>query len=652
MIKSMKEKFPLSFRVIQQIKAQEYERFFSKLPDYDLYMNHLGEIRWMRSTDAVKQHEFFHYSLSAWERLKRRFRLSKKIKFSKINSAERELRLHFRQYLEENFRGEKEPEIATALPKDWRYSLELDELENIPVSLDFGREEIWKKTALLGSVVLIILVLFSLWTIRIGKRESGKLLVRTPSVDGRVYLDGTSFLGYSNKIISRIPPGSHRISVVKRGYTAEPEFYDIEVLADSLVVVEFNFAPSESDLIGYLKIVAKYQDSKIFINDQYYGTLQDTHIFAVNAGQYDISIRKDGFLNVPPERTIEVVPGDTAIYNVLQVPAGSTGRDLATSYSEDVGSIEVLSNIKGALIIINGRDTGELTDNIFTQLPTGGYSVRVEKEGYRVEPESHNIKLSRSKPAGNAIFTLSAENEMVKIYTIPAKAKIVIDGELQASGQFEEMLSIGEHDISFEEIENYIKPKSRSIQVRAGFPLSITVYYFPQLQINAEINSRGNLINNNCVVLSGYTFKDRAFSASGEGGPSIEFHDKLEDYYWKLGYAFPYRNPKGNDAIKVEFDLPGNIDYDQKFKLKIYAASSREKYPLSLSTKVDIEIKLNNNVLSYYYTPKFIEDLGSIDMNDWDISSHVRGGLNVLEISTTEKNNTYYLLKKIEIFNE
>jgi hypothetical protein len=417
-------------------------------------------------------------------------------------------------------------------------------------------------------------------------------------------------------------------------------------------MVEFNFTLSASDLMGYLKIIAKYQDSKVFIDDQYYGTLQDTHIFAVNVGQYNVSIRKEGFLNVPPERTIEVEPGDTVVYNVQQVLAGTTGRDLATSYSEDVGSIEVMSNIKGARIMINGRYSGELTDYIFTQLPIGGYSIRVEKKGYGVEPEFQRISLSRSAPSGNAVFTLSPQKEMVLIKTIPEDAKIFIDGKFKASGQYKDMLSIGEHAISFGDIKDFIKPKSQSIQVRAGFPVSLTVNYFPQLRISAEINSRGNLINNNCVVLSGYTFKDRAFSASEEGGPSIEFHDKLEDYYWKLGYAFPYRNPKGSDAIKVEFELPRNMDYDQKFKLKIYAASSKEKYPLSLSTNVDIELKLNNNVLSYYYDPKFIEDLGNIDLNEWDVSSQVRGGLNTLEIATTEKNNTYYLLKKIELFNE
>jgi hypothetical protein len=83
----------------------------------------------------------------------------------------------------------------------------------------------------------------------------------------------------------------------------------------------------------------------------------------------------------------------------------------------------------------------------------------------------------------------------------------------------------------------------------------------------------------------------------------------------------------------------------------LYAASSREKYPLSLSSNVSIEIKFNNNILSYNYIPKFIEDIGGVELKEWDITPYIKGGTNNLEISTTDKNNTYYYLKKVEIYN-
>jgi hypothetical protein len=171
------------------------------------------------------------------------------------------------------------------------------------------------------------------------------------------------------------------------------------------------------------------------------------------------------------------------------------------------------------------------------------------------------------------------------------------------------------------------------------------------MKITAGIDDQGKTYFEKCEVYTGHTFKDRAFTASSEGGPSIEFNEKLNNYFWKLGYAFAYRNPKGNDAVKISFTLPRNLDYDQKFTLKLEAASSREKYPLSVSSNVEILIKFNNTILSYYYTPKFVEDLGTMEATEWDISSAVKGGLNSLEISTTDKNNTFYYLKSIAIQN-
>jgi len=647
----MKEKFPLSFRIIQQIKAQEYERFFSQLPEYELYMNHLGEIRWLKPEEALTQHEFFSYSLSAWEHLKKRFRLSRKLSLSSMHQAERELRLHFRKYLAEKYLPEKKLQQDLDIPRESRYALDFDDLENIPISLDGGREEIWKRVILIGTALFVLILATSIVLWRGSGKETGQLLVRTSAVDGRVYLNGANFLGYSNKVIEKVPLGYHQISVVKRGYSTNPPSQEIEILSDSLAIIDFVLRPVEAEFNGYVKIISKFKDTKIFLDDRFYGDLQDTNIFALNPGSYVIGVRKDGYLSVPPERSIEVRSGDTLIYNVQQVPVNTSPGNLSTTYSENIGSIEVLSNVKGARINLNGRNTGETTDHIFTQLPLGSYTVLVEKDGYGVDPQSRTLTLSRNNPAGNASFTMQAEMEKVNIRTVPEKGKIFINEDLKATGRFEGMLPVGKHRISFGELDNYIKPKPRDIDVRAGSPVTLTENYFPQVKITAFVNNLGNVIKSGCEVLSGYTFKDRAFTSSQEGGPSIEFNDKMKDYYWKLGFAFPYRNPKGNDALKIEFELPRNLDYDQKFTLRLYAASSKEKYPLSLSGNIDIEIKFNNNVLSYYYKPKYIEDLADVDLTEWDISSFVRGGLNILEISTTDKNNNYFFVKKIEIYN-
>jgi hypothetical protein len=647
----MQEKIPLSYRTIQRIKAEEYERFFSGIADYALYMNHLGEVRWMKEQEALRQHEFFLYSLSSWEKLKRSFRLRRKINLTGLPRAERELRLHFRYYLEEEVLGKIRPQTAKVIPEHWTYDLNRDDLKNIPLTLDYGSEVIWKRIALVVALLAIFSLIGFFWVVHFGKPEGGKLQINSNLSGARVYMDDSHFLGYTNKMLVNIPEGPHRLTFSKEGYSAEPLFYDVEISRDSVVTLDVKFVHLRSEFYGYLQVIAEQRDSKIFVNDRYYGTAGENVFLRLEQGRYQVVVQKAGFVAIPAEKLVTITPGDTSVLTIQQVAVGTKTPALLSGSTENIGSIEIISDVKNASIFLNGRNSGEKTDHVFTQLSLGNYTVRIEKKGYACEPQLIDLNLTKSDPAGNAVFRLVAQLEKVRITTTPSQGKIFVDGDFQAEGQFEGMLDIGDHRISFGDIPGFITPRTQVLSVKAGLPITINAAYFPVLQIAAGISEHGTVYADNCEVLSGYTFKDRAFTASTEGGPSIEYYTKLKEYFWKLGFAFPYRNPKGNDALKFTFELPRNMNYDQKFTLKMYAASSREKYPLSLSATVDISVKLNNTILSYYYAPEFIEDLNSIKPADWDITSSVRGGVNTLEISTTDRNNTYFFLKKVEINN-
>jgi hypothetical protein len=181
--------------------------------------------------------------------------------------------------------------------------------------------------------------------------------------------------------------------------------------------------------------------------------------------------------------------------------------------------------------------------------------------------------------------------------------------------------------------------------------MELQIEYFPQILIEAQIADDGNVRANDCDVRNGYTTGSRGFTASNEAGPDIEYIGNLKNYYWKFGFAFPFRNPKGNDAVKISFQLPQDQIYGQQFTLKVYAAASRDRYPLSLSTKVEVKITFNGHILSYNYTPRFFDDVDGMEELEWNISRMVKPGINTLEISVTDDNNTFYLVKKISIFN-
>ena len=649
----MKKNIPLSYRTIQKIKAEECERFFSDLPGYYIYMNHLGEIRWMTEEEALKQHEYFLYNESLIRRWQRRMRTRRKINLNKLSPAERELRLRIRAYLEKRYLGKLRPETEQMLPESWHYEISDEEIENIPISLDVGSEELWKKLLWVFGILGAIAIASYIWVSMNARPQTGKLLVRGDVPGARVYLDETDFIGYVNRPIINVPVGLHRISVIKEGYVSIPKYHEIEIVPDSLITLDFKFKVSRAEQEGYLRLITDQPNSKIYIDGNYYGVLEDQPVLVLEEGQHRVSVNKKGYITIPAEKIVNISAGDTSLLIFHQAPAAKQNMAEDNSRRTGIGSIEVNSNVKGARVFLNGKDTEEETDYVFTKLPFGEYNVEVRKEGYSVTPDKVTVKLTPASPTAVANFRLKREFERVRISTNPPKGQIFVDGEFKGEGKFEGVLKIGKHTVTFGDLPGYKTPPKREIEVRSGKPVTLRANYFPVVHIVAEVDKDGNVVTKNCEVHLGYTFRNRAFSTAENAGPEIVFNKKLKEYLWKLGYAFPYRNPKGNDALRVVFQLPRDIDlgFEQPFTVRMWAASSKEGYPLSLTTKVDINVKFNNTILSYRYKPKFLEDIGGLELVEWDVSTALRRGTNIFEVSTTDDNNRYFYIKRIEIFN-
>lgn len=647
----MKRKFPLSYRTIQKIKAEEYERFFDRLANYYPYMNHLGEIRWMTEQEALNQHEYFLYSESVIKRWLRRLRLGGRVNLGKLSEADREIRLHIRETLERKYTGEVQPETAGHLPQTWKYEINEEELENIPITIDVGYEGHWRKLWFAIGLLAVVAVISFLWVSVNHTPETGKLLVRTEVVSARVYLDETDFVGYSNKIIRNVPAGMYRVTAYKEGEVSIPKYHEVEIIPDSVITLDFQFKAAPSRTQGYLKIIAEQSQSQIFVDNKFYGLLEENPILKLDEGQHAVQLKKEGYVTVPSEKVVTISAGDTSLYILQQVPMPREKSRTSSANPSGIGSIAVTSNVKNARIFINGRDTGYETDYVFTQLPLKHYSIRLHKEGYSIEPEKRDIVLTSNQASRNVEFFLTRKFERIRITTEPREGPIYIDGEFKGEGKFEGVLKIGEHHIAFGDLSEYKTPPARKITLQPGNPVTIQTAYFPEMRVLAGVDDGGLVVNRNCEVQAGYTYNNQAFTSSGKAGPVVVYHEKLKAYVWKLGYAFTYRNPKGNDAIKVMFSLPRNVEYNRKFTIRMLAAASREKYPLTLTTKTDIYVKFNNTVLSYYYEPEYLEDTNGLKVVEWDVASYIKPGTNSFEISTTEKNNTFFYIKRIEIFN-
>jgi hypothetical protein len=82
---------------------------------------------------------------------------------------------------------------------------------------------------------------------------------------------------------------------------------------------------------------------------------------------------------------------------------------IITLLSEKTGSIQVISNIKGANIILDSAPAEQLTDAIFTDIPVGKHVISVQKAGYKIQGDQSRTVDVKSKEREIAIFTLTPD---------------------------------------------------------------------------------------------------------------------------------------------------------------------------------------------------------------------------------------------------
>ncbi len=640
---------------LQRIKAEEFEHFFRGLEsDVHPFLNHLNEVSWMTDEEARDQHEFFDYHESAFTSFKKRFLYQGYPSWQDMTTEERELRLQFRCYLEQKFIGRLRSETAMAVPQNWQTEISERDIEQIPITLEIHESGYWR-SGLLGSIAAVFLALVALsFFLFSGEQvETGSLVIESNVRGASIYLDEAKkgYADYSQRL-ENIPFGTYRVSLQKPGYVSIPASQEIIISDNTPLKIRIDMQKIAPENHGYLHIDADQQDSKVFINNEFMGHLAESRIFDLAEGSYDIILERNGFETIPRQQSVTISSGDTMRLAFSQRAKSFRSSRTASTSRAPSGTLEITSNISGARIYLNGEDTGKEADHVFTDIKPGNYQVKLVKKGFRSVPEVHTLSLSGDALSGELNFRMEKVDELVAIRTDPPNGNIYINGQLRGKGFFKENLPLGEHKISFGDLTGYKTPRERTISVKANGAIDIQADYFPEMRLVAEIAENGSINIENCEVMTGYTVSNQGFSSSSEAGPEIVFLDDLDNYYWKFGYAFPYRSPKGSDALKLSFRLPRDLNYNQKFTVKLLGATSDERYPLAINRKIGIKLKLNGNVINYSYEPKSIDDLDGMEEISFDISKFIRSGINSFEIMPTEKNNTYYLLKRITISNE
>jgi hypothetical protein len=617
----------------------EFFHYFHQRSDYVLCLNHLDELKWLPVNKVAEQFEFFPLEKKQYESLAKKI-LTAKIRYS--SDREEKIRRTVRQYLKWKYEN-ADPDSNEEIDRDL-----FERIEKIHFYL---HEKFIRKSKFDKKWIFLVLGIFIVFLIFFAYIESNKpasLLVLTGSVSADVYLD-SMYVGKSNQILNLHSTGLRKITVHKSGYISSPAFRKMVLKRDSLIKVNFKLIPKGKEKYGYLKLLTNVNEANVFIDDKYYGNLMDFEYIRLLEGEHKVEVRKSYYVIDPPFRFVHVKANDTtAIHFDLSLPADNF---VPAASSERFYSLEIQSNIPGARIYINGKETEYTTDHIFTDIKPGSYVVKLKKEGYKFTPASRQISISRKQPIASLMFSGERVVNNVILRVHPEQAVIIIDRKIKAKGVFKGQLLIGEHEIAFEIPPGYAEMAPQKIVVISGTPLEKDFYLVPLFNYFIKVQENGNIESEKFRLKTGFVEEVRGFKYSSNVGPDVVFEKTLNTYVWKFGFAFPYRNPQGSDAIQITFTNKFDLKHLHHIKLIIVAGITGEKYPMRLVQKTAWKVIFNNFKLHDLQQINGSKP-GELIKYTWDVTKLVRLGPNMLEISTAPDNNTFIFIKEIRITNQ
>ena len=500
-------------------------------------------------------------------------------------------------------------------------------------------------------VVLIAVILSALvYLIKPGlfnPPQRGYLLVYANERRGNLYINEKLRLGTSLNTPIKLLSGKYRITYNKDGYESTPPHIDVNIKDQDTSKVAFMLLRVKKDEKALVKINAIHQDAKVFVENSFYGRLKDNKKLYLSPGKHRIALKKDKYTASPPHVDLTLSAGDSVNLRFDFISRSAARSRNGTE--DNIGLVEVTSNIADANIIFNGEDSGYRTDYIFYKVPFGEHGVTVRKEGYVVVPSQKRFRLTELNPHHRLHFKLRKADIAVSIKTTPIPGPIYIDGKEMGTGSWKGRLAPGKYQVRFGPIEQFQTPESQTIEIGENLKSNFSFSYVPLFNISFSpewIRPK----NNSGRIQIGYLDEDRNFNSDPSNAPEILKPETFTELVWVLGYAFAYRNPPLNDAIVFTFDIPESINLKNNMWLKMWGYRTDEKYPLQFTNVSEINISINNRIIQEDYTPKFsIEEAGEKNFEKFRINNLLQRGKNRLLISTSSVNTTYFALWKILI---
>jgi hypothetical protein len=181
---------------------------------------------------------------------------------------------------------------------------------------------------------------------------------------------------------------------------------------------------------GILKVYSNIKGARVFLNDEEIGKTPTIRLLP--PGKYKVRLVLQGYETY--EEQLEILANKAVTVNA--------------TLTKIVGSIEVVANVDGARVFLDGQEKGQTPNVALEDLPSGAYQIEVKKPGYApytgpitVKP---NVRLKlRVELVPNAAVVTLASN--------PPGARIFLDDKEAGQAPVTlDSVDAGRHALRFE----------------------------------------------------------------------------------------------------------------------------------------------------------------------------------------------------------
>ncbi len=665
------------------IRAIE-EEICSQYPEMVECANHLGEIRWLTPLELNEEFEFYPLDISFFQKIINKFSKASRIKIpdtdewkefvkqlraDMIKDVQNRIKLFKNQQAEAQKHKhsaieakiyEEEVDKFYKVKKGYKkYKNHLGEFRWMTKEEAENQDEFYEEEPSLIKIWLIrfsiafgiILIFLSTWIYfsHLKSEPKGYLLIQGKPNRGSLYVDKNLAVGFKYNVPYPIAAGEHDISFIRNGYVTIPNQQQVFIEKDDTVSMQFDFQEETTATMGFLKVRSGSVDSRMYIDEEFYGNVSSRDYIAIKPGNHIIRLDAQGYIADPIEQRFEIGINDT-IELTFTMRSIKNRRILDSEHAAArLGLVEVRSNVKNADIYINGEKTEYKTDYVLQKLDYGQYTISVKKQGYQTYPDERIVRINSDNTRSIVSFTLSSTTTMVTLHTQPVEGEIFINGKPVGIGEFKGSLPIGEHEVSFGEIPFYKKPVVQKIMITHEHENKFIFDYTTSLNMhfsNKEITPSGLGER----IIRGHVFNNFNLIVDNENGPELKSNKSINEQIWYLGYTFQYRNPPGSDALLFEFTIPPNFDLSQPLNLKVWIYQSGNNYPIVVRGKAYYQIIVNGNTFRERVLPKYsIKEISENHFEKFPINEYLRLGKNRIFISTTDNTSEEVALWKIAI---